>query len=470
VDLPGRQQTLRATVAWSVGLLDEAERSLLEAAAVFTDGWTIEAAAQVADLTEDAALELSEALARHSLIYVDSGPRSRTRMLETVRAFVAEPLAARPDADQIRRRHADYYRILAEQADPALRGAGHSPWLERLEAETGNLAAAIRWYLLHDREPLPHLLRVVWPVWFLRDPLTEARTWIGELLPTASSLGPLARAELIWTAAVNALEVGDDSTALAARQQLAALREVIDDPFLHAVCQLAIAWATPLTGDFDGALLAASAALDELHGQDEPLWTALAAGTLGSMETSAGRCEDARGHLSEIHDLADRFDSAWLAAWSRVQLGTVAVMQGQLDQARELLDDALTRSVEAHSTRSVTLCLTAFARLALAEGDPERAALLAAAAEGLQRRVGLRAWPMLRQGDAELTGQIRQAQDPDRFTKVTEAGSRLSQQQAVAAIWRQHGTGTAAKKAPIFALRSSQPAPEQPPRHAPGSR
>jgi len=470
VDLPGRQQTLRATVAWSVGLLDEAERSLLEAAAVFTDGWTIEAAAQVADLTEDAALELSEALARHSLIYVDSGPRSRTRMLETVRAFVAEPLAARPDADQIRRRHADYYRILAEQADPALRGAGHSPWLERLEAETGNLAAAIRWYLLHDREPLPHLLRVLWPFWFLRDPLTEARTWIGELLPTASSLGPLARAELIWTAAVNALEVGDDSTALAARQQLAALREVIDDPFLHAVCQLAIAWATPLTGDFDGALLAASAALDELHGQDEPLWTALAAGTLGSMETSAGRCEDARGHLSEIHDLADRFDSAWLAAWSRVQLGTVAVMQGQLDQARELLDDALTRSVEAHSTRSVTLCLTAFARLALAEGDPERAALLAAAAEGLQRRVGLRAWPMLRQGDAELTGQIRQAQDPDRFTKVTEAGSRLSQQQAVAAIWRQHGTGTAAKKAPIFALRSSQPAPEQPPRHAPGSR
>jgi predicted ATPase len=81
VDLPGRQQTLRATVQWSVGLLDEAERSLLEAAAAFTDGWTIEAAAQVADLTEDEALDLSEALARHSLIYVDSGPGSRSRML-----------------------------------------------------------------------------------------------------------------------------------------------------------------------------------------------------------------------------------------------------------------------------------------------------------------------------------------------------------------------------------------------------
>ena len=101
VDLPERQRTLRATVEWSVGLLTDAERSLLEVAAVFTDGWTIQAAAAVAGLEEDRALELSEALARHSLVYLDStqlGPR--TRMLETVREFVAERLAARPDADR----------------------------------------------------------------------------------------------------------------------------------------------------------------------------------------------------------------------------------------------------------------------------------------------------------------------------------------------------------------------------------
>jgi ATP/maltotriose-dependent transcriptional regulator MalT len=108
------------------------------------------------------------------------------------------------------------------------------------------------------------------------------------------------------------------------------------------------------------------------------------------METSAGRCDDAVPHLLEVRELGNRFGSAWLAAWSLVQLGTVAVLQDRLDQARELLDDALTRSVEAHSTRSVTLCLIAFARLALAEGDPERAALLAGAAQGLQQRVGLR--------------------------------------------------------------------------------
>src|SRR5262249_26773267 len=141
VDLPERQQTLRATVEWSVDLLDDAERSLLEIMAVFVDGWTIEAAAQVAGLDEDLALELSEALAQPSLIYLDSAePGRRSRMLETIRAFVAERLAGRPDAAEIARRHAGYYRELAEGADRTLRGVGHDPLLDRLQAEAGNLA------------------------------------------------------------------------------------------------------------------------------------------------------------------------------------------------------------------------------------------------------------------------------------------------------------------------------------------
>jgi predicted ATPase len=122
VDLPERQRTLRATVEWSVGLLEDAERSLLETMAVFVDGWTVEAAAQVAGLDEDRALDLTEALARHSLIYLDpaaDGPRPR--MLETIRAFVADRLAGRPDAVEVQRRHAGYYQGLTGQAERPLR-------------------------------------------------------------------------------------------------------------------------------------------------------------------------------------------------------------------------------------------------------------------------------------------------------------------------------------------------------------
>jgi predicted ATPase len=282
VDLPERQRTLRATVEWSVSLLQDAERSLLEVAAVFEDGWTIEAVARVADLDEDQALGLSEALGRHSLIYLDStGAGPRSRMLGTIRAFVAEQLAARPDSAHIHRRHADYYRALAGQADRPLRSIGQNQWLDRLGAEAGNLAAAARWHLAHDPGQLPYMFRVLWPFWSLRDHLTEARAWVDQLLPTAGSLDPQARAELLWTAAMTANRTGDAAAALAASQRLEPLLAHIDDPYLRALSRLAIGWTSMTAGDPDDAIRQESVSLEELHGQDEPYWTATAALSVG---------------------------------------------------------------------------------------------------------------------------------------------------------------------------------------------
>ena len=90
----------------------------------------------------------------------------------------------------------------------------------------------------------------------------------------------------------------------------------------------------------------------------------------------------------------------------------------------------------------MTLCLAAYAQLAFADGDPERAALLEGAAEGLRRRVGLRAWPQLRRVEAELVAQIRQALGASRFDQAFSAGSRLTQQQAVATVRDPRGTST----------------------------
>jgi predicted ATPase len=442
VDLPERQQTLRATVEWSVGLLTDAERSLLEVTAVFTDGWTIEAAAAVAGLEEGRALELTEALARHSLIQVDpAGDGPRCRMLETVRVFVAERLAARADAAEVRRRHASYYRALAEQAEPHLRAAGQPEWLDRLQAEAGNLAAAVDWYLSHDRAPLPHLFRALLPYWLMADDvLGQARAWIGQLLPAAGSLDPQARAELLWAAAVTANQAGDGAAALAASQQLAPLLPEIRDPYLHAVSQLAMSWAATISGDLDSATRQASAALEELRSQDEPYWTAVALVTVGSDERAAGRYDDAQRDLSEARALAERFGYAWLA---KVQLGTLAVVRGRLDEARALLDEGLAVSLGAYSTQNVTLVLAAFTGLAFAEGDLERAALLAGAVEGLRRRAGLAVWPAVGREEADLAAQIRQALGADRFDQAYAAGARLNRRDAAAAA-RDQRTGTRA--------------------------
>jgi predicted ATPase len=444
VDMPERQRTLRATVEWSVGLLDQDERSLLEEAAVFVDGWTIAAAARVAGLDENRALELSEALARHSLIQVDStadhGPRCA--MLETVRAFVAERLTARPDVAQIQFRHAAYYRALVDEADRPLRGAaGQSEWLALLQAEARNLTLAVGWYLVHDPAPLPHMFRSLWPFWHLRDRQVEARPWIEALEPVAASFDLRARVEFEWAAVVNPQEVGDDAAALRARERLVPMLDDIDDPFLHALCQLAMAWSSPITDDFEGALRDVSRTLDELRGQDEPFWTSIAVRTAAGLEMVAGHPDGAVRHLEELRGLAQHYQYDWLIAGYQLEMAMLEIRQNRVSDARDLLGGALDLSLEMRSTRYVTMCLDAFALLEFADGASERAARLAGAAEGLRARAGLRTWPMYRRAEVELVGDIRGALGSGPFDDAFTKGSTLSQRQAVALVRGSGGEG-----------------------------
>jgi hypothetical protein len=96
----------------------------------------------------------------------------------------------------------------------------------------------------------------------------------------------------------------------------------------------------------------------------------------------------------------------------------------------------------------VTLCLAAHAGLALAEGDPERAARLNGAAEGLRRRVGPPAWPDLRRLEEELAAQIRQKLSAAQFDQVFSVGSGLTQRQAIAIVRDQRGTGPTGPEPP----------------------
>lgn len=436
VDLPERHRTLRATVEWSVGLLEDDERSLLETVAVFVDGWSIDATAQLTGLSEDRTLELSEALARHSLIQLDTAGRGpRCSMLETVRTFVAERLAARPDVIELQRKHAEYFRALVDEADRPLRGAmGQGEWLESLQAEARNIGAAVKWHLAHDPGRLPHMFRALWPFWHLRDRQGEARPWVEELEPLAASLDAHARAELRWTDLVTACEVGDDSAALAARRRLTPQLEEVSDPLLGALCQLGLAWSSPILGDFEGALREVTLSLKHLRGRDEPFWTALAEYTAAALQMAADCPDGAEAHLREMRNLAAHFDFDWLDAGYRMQMGALAMAQGRLDEARELLDQALDLGLEIRTTRYVTVSLAAFAQLALAEGASEQAALLAGAADGLRRRAGMSTWPVHRRGEAELVGRIRQALGADRFASMFAAGAKLSQREAVAAV------------------------------------
>jgi predicted ATPase len=433
VDLPERQRTLRATVDWSVGLLDDAERHMLATLSVFVEGWTVPAAVHVSDLSEDRALDLLDALAGHSLASVDAtdaGPRFH--MLESVREFAAEMLAASADLGGVERRHAEYFRALVVNADWPTEA--QAEWAERLQTEEENLRVAIRWFLTHDIAPLPHIFRILWLFWQMRGRMPEGRSWIAEVQLRADALDDRGQAELLFTSAVTAVEVGDDETALAAVEGLERLEGRIDDPFLESAAQLAVSWILPLVDDFDGALRAASAALDGFRQQNEP-FMAFAALTVGMLEMALGRPDAARPLLAEVDDLGSQFDNSWLESTARTQLASLAVRTGQLDEAQELLTKAMGSSGHTElSILAVTFALVASAQLALARGDAERAATALGAADGLRQSAGLRAWPSTRRGEAELVTRVEQEIDPKDFADAVAAGSELTQHEAIALV------------------------------------
>jgi tetratricopeptide (TPR) repeat protein len=311
-------------------------------------------------------------------------------------------------------------------------------WAEQLRAEEGNLGVAIRWFFTHDITPLPRIFLILcqnlWLFWRMRDRMPERRAWIQELLLRADALENRAQAELLLIAAATALEIGDDDSAKTAVDGIERLEGRIDDPYLKSVAWLAVSWILPIADDYDGALQAASTALDGLREQNEPFmaWAAL---TVGLLEMTLGRLDAAREHLIEAHQLAGQFGYKWLESGARTQLASLAVRAGQLDEARAQLVQSVDASKETElSTQTVTFSLVADAQLALTERDVRRAAMALGAAHGLRQRAGLRAWPSMRRAEAELTTRVAQQIDPDAFQDAFAAGSELSQLQAVALV------------------------------------
>ena len=371
VDLPERQRTLRATVEWSFGLLDDAEQRMLATLSVFVDGWTVEAAVDVADLTEERTLDLLDALAGHSLITVDAvDPGPRFHMLAAVRDLAGERLADSEDLADVERRHAEHFGAFVANADwPA---EGQAEWAERLRADEENLRVAIRWFLAHDVAPLPHMFRILWLFWQMRGRMPEGRAWIDEVQHRAGALDDRARAELLFTSAVTAVEVGDDESAVAALDGLDGLAGHIDDPYLESAAQLAISWILPIVDDFDGALRAATIALDGFRLQNDP-FVAFAALTVGMTELALGNDDAARAHLTTVDELGGRFDNLWLRSSALAHLALLEVRAGRLDEARALLVQSVDASDDGElSTLTVTFSLVIAAQLALADGDARR--------------------------------------------------------------------------------------------------
>jgi predicted ATPase/class 3 adenylate cyclase len=242
-DAETRQQTLRATIAWSHGLLDDHEKQLFARIAVFQGGCTLDAAETVAD----ADLDVLQSLCDKSLLrYSDH----RYWMLETIREYALEQLAASSEAGDLRRRHAGHYLALAEAAEPELRRYTREP-LDRLEHEHDNARAALdHLEVSGDLDGTLRLASAVWAFWFARGHVVEGRRRLDSTL-AADPRPTAARARALVGSA--ALSFSESALARGRAEEALEIYESLGDAWGVADARWALGGAASGERDFAAA-------------------------------------------------------------------------------------------------------------------------------------------------------------------------------------------------------------------------
>jgi predicted ATPase/DNA-binding SARP family transcriptional activator len=207
-----RQQTLAATIAWSHDLLRPDERVLFRRLATFAGSFTLDAVDDICsrDLSEGAVLTALARLVDTSLVSVDvRGDTARYRLLETVQQFAAGELRESGENDDLRRRHCDWYVRFAEARDPhSATGAVDSTAAAAVELEHDNLRAAHSWSLTYQSTAALRLAVALWRHWLTRGLVADGRRWLEEALAADSAVSGL-RARALLALAVFDVRRGD---------------------------------------------------------------------------------------------------------------------------------------------------------------------------------------------------------------------------------------------------------------------
>jgi predicted ATPase/DNA-binding CsgD family transcriptional regulator len=439
-DAPARQQALRATLQWSVNLLDAAEQTLFRRVAVFAGGWNLDAAEAVDAVVDGAAADVPDTLTGLTSL-VDKclvqarvdGTESgglRFRMLETAREFALGALEASGEADTVRRRHAEYFAALAERSAPRLQGSEQSAVAAQLESEQDNLRQAMRWTLEgNDADAQDIGLRLAGALgwfWFLRGYPAEARDWFDALLrPT---LGPpsAVRARALNAAGFRAIDHVEYAVGSRFHEQaLAIWRQLVDVPgmvaSLHGVADAALWQADVDTAQAryeEGLALAGTAGTS--------IDVALFAFHLGQLWWLQSEFETAERYAQQALDVARAAGSATWSAYALYVLASLAHERGDVSRAGTLYREVLGLAWTNSDRLCVRMTLPGLAGLAVLEGDPARAVRLAGAASSLERNAGIVAFPPIRARQEFWLAPAQSALDVPSRTAAWTRGQVMS--------------------------------------------
>ena len=477
-DLPPRHRSLHATLDWSYALLTAHQQALFRRLAVFAGGFTLDGAEAV--FTGDvpgaddgagdglffrrpeppphppAALDDLAALVAHSLVQpVDPiMDEPRYRMLETVRQFGLEQLAATGEEEEVRRRHLIYFVALAENLSERIPLPEAERVFARLDAKHDDMRAALAWAEASGEAALGlRLARALGSYWTVRGHLREGQGWLERALGWGSPAATPERARALSGLGWLCRFQGDSDRAEAAFRE--ALRTA-------AAAGSRLTTASALTGlamvDLDrGRYEEAAARLDEALDRYQELESVLVAGPVyvsathtrrGQTALAVGDLAGAARHLEEAERRQRALGFAWGLSRTLCYLGDLARARDDLDAALGHYRESLQLAQKSGVLLRAANALDGVAGVAAARGDAERAVRLYGAAAALREQLGAAVVPWELPGRERDLAVAQAALGPAAFAGAWAAGAALPLEVTVAEALTDASLALAATGAP----------------------
>ncbi|MEA2523389.1 MAG: hypothetical protein QOF73_616, partial [Thermomicrobiales bacterium] len=461
-DAPARLRTMRDAIAWSHDLLEPEEQTLFRRLAVFAGGFGLDAAEAVVAASGGLSIDVFEGLAslveKSLLRPVDgTGDEPRFGMLETVREYALERLAACGEDEAIRAAHAAFFFRLVAAARPGIEGPERLPTIERIDREQDNVRAALTWTL--DRgnaETAQGLTAEMARFWVVLGAIGEGRAWLDRAVALDALASPATRAMALYWAADFAVFQDALDRAHALAEEALGLARASGDRLGEALALRQLGVTHQCRGEFDAAWPLMEAARDGVAGLGERVWHGVLLRDLGILATQRGDHDRGRAYHHEALALWRRLDHPWGVPAALRDLADEALTRGDVTAAAAHYRESLERWGHLREKIHLGGCLFGAARVAVMTDQPEQAARLLGATEAFHESLGLILPPTLR---AELTRAAAGARDAlgeGALGEAWQAGRALSLADAVAEAIR----ATVVASDPT--ARTSSPSPNLP--------
>jgi len=425
-DLPLRQRTLRATIAWSYDLLSADEQALFRGFSVFAGGATLEdAEAVLAGGGTEAVLDRLESLVAQSLMRRD--PAGRFSMLGAVREFARERLGEMGEERAAVAAHARYFAGVARIANASARGPGQLPAIARLDREQDNIRAALDWSL-SERQDVPlgrGLASAMAWYWALRSRFSEAPRWLAAAFDPP---GP-DDADRVWGLSLLAFFLSDaadpERAAAVAGEALATARR-LGEPFLESYASVMHSMTSS-----DGAVALAEGGILLARRTGDPWLLSLALTARAERARAAGDDGLALELNRECLELARRSGDRFNITLGLVNSSHLQLKLGDLVSASNGLLEAVDLHRELGSRWGLAYDLIGLGGVAAHRGDGDGAATILGAADAWFRRTGLIVQTADRTDFDRYVTRARELVAPDSFSASWERGEAMELDDAV---------------------------------------